>query len=54
MYLRVLLSREAVSAEICLESERIYYSPGLVPYCKSDALKELLKVMEIQFDSEDL
>lgn len=54
MYLRVLLSREAVSAGICLESERIYQSPGLVLYCKSDPSKELLKVMEIQFDSEDL
>lgn len=52
MYLRVLLSWKAVSAKICLESEHIYQSPGLVLYCKSDALKILLKVLEIQFDSE--
>lgn len=54
MYLRLLLSQEAVSAEIGLESEHVYQSPGLVLYCKSDALKELLKATEMQFDSEDL
>lgn len=35
-------------------SEHTCQSPGLVPYCKYEALRELLQVMEIQFDSEDL
>lgn len=54
MYLGVMLCWEAVSAKICLESKHIYQSPGLVLYCKSDALKVLLKVLEIQFESEVL
>lgn len=32
----------------------IYQSPGLVIYCKADALKVLLKGREVQFGSEDL
>lgn len=35
-------------------SEHACQSPGLAPYCEYTTLKELLKVMEVQFDSEDL
>lgn len=53
VYLRVLLSQKAVCWN-CLESEHVYQTRGLALYSKSDALKELQQVTEIQFDSEDL